>query len=519
MNRGMYAFRKKMTWLVLTITSVVFFVWLCYILKFFYLTNFQLRVYGVPTVLVRSVLTLLGLGALWGFYRLLSFRTVQRIIQSRSFPFWIIAVTFLTRLAWLFPFGEFKPFSDFALYLTLASSISATGNVPANWQWYVSFAPYVLGYASFLAVLFTIFGQSLVVAQIANAVFSGLIAVLLFLIGKKLTGKTEIGVLAAALLIVMPSQAAMTLYPATELPYITLMLAATYVCLSIPNHRVRIPDYGLCAIALILTVLMNEIRPLGILTLAAFCVFYVAANRFTGKRTIRNILMIVLLLAAYFTASSLLNNLKEDRLGLPIARNAYGYGLYLGMNYSTIGHWGPEDAKLEWAAETSRINAQQFHQQMIGLAMQRFDDLIHHNLLFHLLRMKVTTFWSNPNIFLQWITEIAEATPNNIRIVKALTQVSDGIYGIVILFSVMESVLLFRRKDYAYYSRSMFIKVMLIAILVMHAIFDANERYVTPAFPLLVLLAAGGFQEAVDLLVPLFTRLARNKAMSVSRSF
>ena len=78
----------------------------------------------------------------------------------------------------------------------------------------------------FLALLFGVFGNSLFVAQGANAVLAAFSGVLLFLTGRKLDGRPETGALAAFIWMVMPSSAAMAAFPATEPLYIVMPFKA-----------------------------------------------------------------------------------------------------------------------------------------------------------------------------------------------------------------------------------------------------------------------------------------------------
>ncbi|HEX2980486.1 MAG TPA: hypothetical protein VHO48_09505, partial [Anaerolineaceae bacterium] len=428
MKHGMYGFRKKTTWLIFASINLIFVLWLSYITKRLFAMGLETKVFGVPGLVAQLTLAFFAVAGMFGLYRFLGRQTIQKFLDHRYFPILIFGTALIPRLIWLFGFGPVHLFSDYQLYMDLASSIAVSGHIPEANRWYVSFAPYVLGYASFLAILFTLFGKSVLVAQLANVVFSGAIAVFLFLIGRKISGKAEIGVLAAGIFILFPSQIAINLFPGTEVPFMALMVAALYVCLLIPNHRTRTPVFILLFSAIVLTILMNEIRPLGILILAAFCGFFVFINRFTRRTIVSKSVIMIIFLAAYFVTGTVSANIKDRFLGIPVARNAYGFGLFLGLNESTLGRWSPEDSALSGNAETLNVPAQQFHREMLSLSIQRFRDLVDRQTVLQLFKNKVAVFWTDPYVFLDWTPLMVADTLQTKRILKVSELITTSLY-------------------------------------------------------------------------------------------
>jgi len=492
-------FQKKSVRIAFFAINAIIITWFAVVIQALYVNVLEGQINAVPRSWVVSAYILITLLSLIVLYHFLLWKPVKRILDSRFSWILIFTVVLIARLAWLYLYWDVDLESDFALYMLLAQSIAQNSQIPVDYQWYVSFAPYVLGYATFLAALATLFGNSLAVVQAANCVLSAIVAVLLFLIGKKLAGRTATGVMAAVLWIIMPTLASMTSLPQTELLFIVFLLSAVYAFLVYSSHSpisFRIP---VLILALVAIVLMNEIRPLGILVIAALIGFLFSITRLSNQSARKKLLIAGSFLALVFLSGALLNEAKERFLGIQIARNAYGFGLYLGLNEQSTGTWSLEDAAWLGEAQGQGLSAQAFHASMLERSRDRFNSLITQNRFLPLLRSKILFFWSNPNGFLDWISELMPANYYKRRILETLFDVSNYLYFAGLFFGLTECLISFLRKDYHYQARVFFIKLILVLYFLTMAIFDNNARYVVPTLPLLFLLAASGIQHITDL--------------------
>jgi len=400
----------------------------------------------------------------------------------------------------------------------LAASIHETGSIPAANVWYVTYAPYVLGYASFLALLMNVIEDGVLAAQAANIIFSGLSAVLIFLIAKKITNRADTAAIASLFWVIMPAIAAMVTLPATAPPYITLILAVLYLFLQARGQKFFWSGLALLISAFALLALLNEIRPLGVLAIAAGLVFLFVTNNLTTIKSARWLLIVVVFIGLFFLASAQLNRIKDQFLGVPVARNAYGFGLYLGLNYEMTGNFGVEDSRLFTQARDENTPAQAFHQDMIERSWVRFNGLFKNRQLLDLFVKKIALFWSNPNAFIIWTEASVEDKANINLLIRASARSSESLFGAIIFFALVESLLAYRRKGYFYHSRALLIKALLLMIFAMHIVFDINSRYIMPAIPLLFILAAGGIQAASELTASIQGMAASRGTASVKKS-
>ncbi len=278
----MFPLQKKILRAIFFLTNLVFILWFAFVLVELFATTLKSSLPFLPRPVAVSGQFLLVLLALVGGYRLLKLPMVRGVLGRWYIPAGIFLLAVLSRLVWLRLYGSMNLDSDYALYMRLGAALAGSGQVPADTRWYVTFAPYVLGYSTFLAALLAIFGKTLAVVQAANILLSGYVAVILFYLGKKIGGRAEMGVMAAALWIGMPAAAGLASLPATELPFIALLLTAAFVCLHLNEPRARGARAALFLLAALLVILMNEIRPLGLLALAALVVYMAITSRSAG---------------------------------------------------------------------------------------------------------------------------------------------------------------------------------------------------------------------------------------------
>src|SRR5437899_2735449 len=122
---------------------------------------------------------------------------LQSPLQSRYFPAACLGAAFLVRLAWALLVDP-KPVSDFDWYFAKGIDIShglgyqEHGAPTAFWP---------VGYPAFLGAIFALFGRSLLIAKIANALlYTGVLALSYWLAGRlfrsTLTAKLALLILA-----------------------------------------------------------------------------------------------------------------------------------------------------------------------------------------------------------------------------------------------------------------------------------------------------------------------------------
>jgi 4-amino-4-deoxy-L-arabinose transferase-like glycosyltransferase len=482
------------------LVNIIFFIWLLYItIQFFFGINDE-SISKLPRPFVLIVISVAMIAALIVLLMLFSLVTQRNSFTENRLLVFLFAVALLARAAWLYFFGEVKLESDFELYMTLAGNIAEHGTVPAELEWYVAFAPYVLGYSFLLAFLLSVFGQDVFTAQALNVLLSAVSTILIYLIAKKVTGKVQVGFIAATVWIAFPAFIALATLPATEPTFIALFLAVLYACLALIKCADPARRYGPLVIAIVLIVLMNEIRPLGFLmTLTLVALLLVVNLLQIQKRWKHFFVQTCLVLIVYMGVTSISSSLKEAYLQREIAESGLGFGLYLGLNYDEVGTWNLEDAQLVGEAFNENMTNKQFNQQMIDRSGDRFHDLVRRNLLFPLVMKKVVRFWSDPHAFVRW-TEVSLIHSEYKTLLRRISTLSLGFYGSLLFLSLFGTLADFWRKDSGYQVQSFYLKVIILFFVLIYMFFDNNARYVIPPIVLLSITAAHGMAAVYEVL-------------------
>ena len=138
--------------------------------------------------------------------------------------------------------------------------------------------PHIFGYASFLGLLFSVFGASPLVAAVANAVISTIALALVYYIGYKLQGHV-LGFLAGLLWCFYPSQILYNMLVTSDPYYTTLLLGSIALLFFLHGKLSALPWWAAAlgggAMGLLLS-LANSARPVApIAIIAAAVVLFV----------------------------------------------------------------------------------------------------------------------------------------------------------------------------------------------------------------------------------------------------
>ena len=157
---------------------------------------------------------------------------ISRILSHPRFVPYCLAFGCLVRVVWLLLWSP-EPISDFADYKELAEALAngegfSIKGVPTAFR-----AP---GYPAFLAGLFTVFGVSVWIGQMANLVLAGLAMWLVYIVGKELFANERAGRIALLLMALHPNGIAYTSLLATELLFVVLLLAGVACGMRMKKH-------------------------------------------------------------------------------------------------------------------------------------------------------------------------------------------------------------------------------------------------------------------------------------------
>ena len=151
-------------------------------------------------------------------------KNLRQLLHHRHFVQWTMILGLSLRLLFLLVFQP-EPISDFADYHELATSIAA-GDGYAVQGVLTAFRP--VGWPALLGLLYTLTGSSPLAGQLLTMLMSMTVLWLGYLLGKKLSGKEEVGRLTLLLLAIHPNSIAYSQLLSAEIPFVLLLLGGLW---------------------------------------------------------------------------------------------------------------------------------------------------------------------------------------------------------------------------------------------------------------------------------------------------
>lgn len=260
---------------------------------------------------------------------------------------------------------------------------------------YMALFPHIFGYASFLGLLFSVFGASPLVAAVANAVISTIALALVYYIGYKLQGHV-LGFLAGLLWCFYPSQILYNMLVTSDPYYTTLLLGSIALLLWLHGKLSALPWWGAAlgggAMGLLLS-LANSARPVApIVIIAAAVVLFVIEPLTREKAVAKKGVLLAGLLVVYLAGNQLNSWVFTQRIGEAPA-SVPGFNLLVGFNMETNGSYSSKDSELLTAwNDKEGISAQEVQEAMLDAALERITsgevDFL------PLFYEKISTLWS-----------------------------------------------------------------------------------------------------------------------------
>jgi 4-amino-4-deoxy-L-arabinose transferase-like glycosyltransferase len=435
------------------------------------------------------------------FSILLFFVFFQKLYR---FPRTILSATILIEgiLSFIFVhIAYIPPIFDSTLYAYLASSL-AQGNLQPDF--FVATFPHTIGYSAVLAALYRIFGINVYVGYSLN-IFLGMLNVyLVFWLAKKAFNE-KIGLTAAFIAAFTPSFIFYTPNLCTEIIFTTLFLASAIAFLQfieIENKFARMFLLGLLGIWL---GLINAVRPYANILLAAFVLYYFLFNVYTKKRiqTIGFTLVGFLLMGFLFSGTqSAITSVISRTVGFPVAtKHAGGFSFLVGVNDKFNGYYNTEDAAVYDAVKVvPGRSAEQTQEILFNMAIERIKD--NPNFI-DFLHRKNYIMWADDHIGVSLYSDglvlQAEQSGNTLpeiaKAIKYMQIACDFYFFIIIGFCLIGIGFLFREK----FNPSIIYLMFFGALFVGHQLVEADSRYHHFVTPFLIIVAAFGIVQLIDL--------------------
>lgn len=403
----------------------------------------------------------------------------------------IIFVTVAPRILWISNISV-TPLADFDTYQIFASSI-ANGKVTGNG--YIALFPHCIGYPSFLAIFYKIFGNSTFVASILNIILSCGISLLLYKIGCKISCNS-CGLFASLLWALWPSQIFYTVLVCTEYLYTFLLLLYTYFFIIViskkRNLRLTISLFLLLGIVSAIT---NAIRPLALIVLTASIIYYIF---FFGKslsikkiHVLIKVITVVFLILGYILTSQVITNTIGFLIDREVPKMPVGFNVYVGFNSNSSGSWNLEDSKTLTKVSTDpSIKPQQVHDELLQLAIKRIKGYSLKEMV-ELVVKKHGIMWVTDHDSIMYINAGFNKDLSNLDFYKyenLLTKLSNFYYYVVLFLCGIGVIPIINKKEQ---DKDIIIYFVLfvLGIIAVHMIVEVAGRYHFPVVSFFSLIA------------------------------
>lgn len=358
-------------------------------------------------------------------------------------------------------------------------------------QAYISLFPHTFGYSAVLSVIFRIFGANVLTAQLFNIVCGCGIAIMLYLIDRKLVnGKA--GLFAALFWALWPSQIFYSTLVSTEAVFTLLLLVSIHIFISLKEKALFIKLFALvffCAFA-------NNIRPFGTILILAFSIFIILSEihtRISLKSLLRKtVLPIGTILISYILIYNLINIGISEIIKKEVAGSPIGFTLFVGSDLKYDGTWNTEDAGvLSQMIDKGPFAAQDVHDKLENMAIKRYQAQGYNNL--KLFMGKFDIMWASDDDILDYMKAgldvNAPSSSSFTGMMRYFRIICNSYYFVMILFCAIFAFSLTRDG----FNPKLAVPVLIVlGIAAVHLLVEVHGRYHYPAMAILSLLAAGG---------------------------
>ncbi len=384
------------------------------------------------------------------------------------------------------------PKGDFKLYYSLTSSLVKGEPVIDG---YVALFPHVIGFPFVLSAFYRVFGSSVMVAQYLNVVLGCGIAILLFFLGKALSGR-KCGFAAALLWALWPSQIFYTTLLATEPLYTLLLLLFLLLFHSAATTG---KSFGQAALYFGLLGIfccgINAIRPFGLIFLIALACYYLLCTRknvLPNQKFSRKAALYGILVLSYLISFNGLTYILSSIGNMEIAKSPIGFNVYVGANLDSRGAWNSEDSKmLEHLMKEPGYTAQNVHSTLLKMGIERFKEHMSQN--FFLLKEKFKGMWAEDYDVLWYIWSALDPekpSPFNYEFYfKLLIKLCNYYYYTILLLCAYSGFRAIKSRQTGYIVLPC---ILVLGMAAVHLIVEVHGRYHYPAMALFALIASYG---------------------------
>ena len=288
----------------------------------------------------------------------------------------LLALCAAVRLAWVLSV-QIEPESDYYTFYHAAELLSGSFDISGSGDYlprYMALFPHIFGYASFLSLIFTVFGASPLAAALTNAALSTLSMGLIYYLALRLTGRGG-AILAALIWTFFPSGIIYDMFVLSEPYYTALLLAAAAALTALHGRLAGCRRWAIAAGGLgagLLLALANSARPVAVIVIIAAAIVFFIIEPLRGSALAgRKALLLGCVLLAFAAGGAANDALFTARVGEEPA-SAPGFSVLVGFNETTRGQWSAEDsALLTEYNDKPGLSAGEVQEAMLGEAFER----------------------------------------------------------------------------------------------------------------------------------------------------
>lgn len=430
---------------------------------------------------------------------------IYNAVQSKYFVPGCFILAILLRVIWII-LVQSIPVSDSNWYFTKGIELAAGKGYTINGT---PTAYYPAGYPMFLAVLFKLFGDSLLLAKLTNVILYIGIMYFSYGIGKKIFNSESVGRITLFILTVYPNHIAYSSILATEILFLFLLLCGAYLLL-ISNNRI-----WMLVIAGIIWGMMCMVRPQGffIPLILIFTSFVLSKSTFMNK--VKSLLFIYVFIILLMLPWIIRNNnvfheffiiSTNDGINLVIGNNPYASGEY--TLDSNIISYIPQDNFVSADSLKRDLNSDYwtkygFADENIAnkkLRSKAIDYIVHNPVqTIKLMPMKLWLNYKKGNEGIGWsITGLQISTKYKNTCLNIFKGIANYVYYLVMIFALVYiagSIYknLFKKQQVLFPSAGLWI---MIYFSLLALVYFGGYRFHFPSIPWLVMYCSA-FLESV----------------------
>lgn len=414
---------------------------------------------------------------LFGTALVLLFRNIERLlhgVSERVFLSVVIGLFLVSRLWWILSVPTL-PYSDFNSYNLFAELLRQLEPIENLWKISRNLSVQPWGYPIALAIVYSIFGNALIVGKLLNVVAGVVSLWLVYKLTNQLSSPS-VARAAAILFLLWPAQLMLTSVLASEHLGLMFVLASfLFLLRRLEREGTAWKDVVLAGSLLAIA---STMRATLIVALAAALIVLLLARYKPKKKLVTSALFLVSFLAAYGIYLGVTTLIYKVS---PIPRP--GFALLVGTNSDSNGIYNESDARI--AREHGTVD--EVDRLCRDAALQRIKDapLRFITLMFR----KVPVTWADDAYGAYYSTELLPASSGAKSNLPFYSAASQFFHILVLLLGVVGC---FKVTRHRYEAGLALILMFVLGGTLLHSILETQARYHYVLAPALLIFAAVG---------------------------